>query len=306
LRGLFLERDATAYAKLKEFADKVSDVQVETRNSELAEAINDVLDFVKRGGDSSFPFFFIDPTGWTGFEMNTIAPLLRQRPGEVFINFMTDFIRRFIDHPHELTREQFAMLFGSEDIKDRIQALADPQAREDLLFTTYAANVRETGQFEYTCAAIILYPDIDRRFFHLIYATRNRKGVKVFKDVEQRAMHLQEQTRAQAKQRKRVQKSRGQLELFAAEDMPHSNPLEDLRQRYLNQARQVVLARLQVGEPVQYEDVWDLALAFPLVWDCDVKDWITTWKAEGRLRIEGMGSRERVPKIGANHLLVWT
>ncbi len=302
---MFLERDAAAYARLKEFADKVSDVQVETRNSELAGAIGDVLDFVRRGGQSSFPFFFIDPTGWKGFEMNLIAPLLRQRPGEVLINFMTNYIRRFIDHPQQPTREQFAMLFGSADVKDRIQALADAQDREDALFTTYAENVKKTGQFDHACAAIILYPDTDRRFFHLIYATRNRKGVEVFKKVEQRAMQLQEQTRAQAKQRRRLKRSQGQLELFAAEDMPHSNPLGDLRRRYLEQARQVVLNRLSAGAAVPYETVWDLALSFPLVWDCDVKDWIDSWKDEGRLRVEGMRPREKVPKIGAHHSLVW-
>jgi three-Cys-motif partner protein len=303
---MFLERDAAAYAKLKEFADKVDDVDVETRNSDLAGAIGDVLDFVQRGGESSFPFFFIDPTGWTGFEMNLIAPLLRQRPGEVLINFMTDYIRRFIDHPQQQTREQFEKLFGSADVKDRIQALADPQAREDALFSAYAENVRRTGKFDYTCAAIILYPDIDRRFFHLIYATRDRKGVEVFKEVEQRAMELQDHTRAEAKQRKRVEKSKGQLELFAAEDMSQSNPIGDLRKRYLEQARQAVVFRLQAGEPVRYEDIWDLALAFPLVWECDVKDWVKEWRAGGLLRIEGMGPRERVPKVGAKHSLVWT
>ncbi|HJT78372.1 MAG TPA: three-Cys-motif partner protein TcmP, partial [Gemmataceae bacterium] len=57
LRALFLERDPASYAKLREFADGVKDVTVETRNSELAGAVGDVLDFVKRGGRSSFPFF---------------------------------------------------------------------------------------------------------------------------------------------------------------------------------------------------------------------------------------------------------
>jgi three-Cys-motif partner protein len=305
LRAMFLERDVDAYAKLKEFADKISDLDVETRNSELAAAIDYVVDFVRRGGESSFPFFFIDPTGWKGFEMNLIAPLLRERPGEVLINFMTDYIRRFIDHPQQQTREQFRMLFGAEDVKERIQALADPQEREDALFTSYAANVRQTGGFDYACSAIILYPDIDRRYFHLIYATRNRKGVEVFKSVEQRAMELQEHARAEAKQRKRVKRSQGQLELFPAEDMPHSNPLSDLRRRYLEKAQQAVRACLASHGSVRYEGIWDLALSVPLVWDCDLKDWIRNWRAEGRLRIEGMGPRERVPKLGENHILAW-
>src|SRR5262249_20449761 len=62
LRCLFLEKNPASYARLKEFADKVADVAVETRNCELASAIDEVITFVRQGGSSSFPFIFIDPT----------------------------------------------------------------------------------------------------------------------------------------------------------------------------------------------------------------------------------------------------
>src|SRR5262245_52733869 len=154
IRCMFLEKQPGPYARLAEYARQVQDAEVRTRNDELAGSIDEILRFVKQGGRGTFPFFFIDPTGWTGFEMNLIAPLLRQRPGEVLINFMTDYIRRFIDHPQQQTREQFAALFGAADVKDRIQALADPLEREEALFRSYAENVQQTGQFTHTCAAI--------------------------------------------------------------------------------------------------------------------------------------------------------
>src|SRR5262249_56781332 len=136
--------------------------------------IGDVLAFVRQGGPSSFPFLFIDPTGWKGFEMELIAPLLQLRPGEVLITFMTDFIRRFIDHPDQQTREQFVALFGS-DVKDRVQELAAPQDREDALITSYAENVQRVGGFPFTWGTIVLYPGVDRPFFPRIYRTRSRK-----------------------------------------------------------------------------------------------------------------------------------
>ena len=83
LRCMFLERDAEAFAKLKEFTDKATNVTIETLNRELGDAIGEILDFVRRGASASFPFFFIDPTGWTGLDMALIAPLLKCRPGEV-------------------------------------------------------------------------------------------------------------------------------------------------------------------------------------------------------------------------------
>lgn len=302
IRCMFLEKQLTAYRRLDEFARQVNDAEVQTKNDELAGSVDDVLRFVHRG-HGTFPFFFIDPTGWTGFEMKLIAPLLQQRPGEVLINFMTDYIRRFIDHPQQQTRQQFAALFGSETVKDYLQTLADPQDREDALFARYADTVRNTGNFAHSCAAIVFYPEIDRRFFHLIYATRHRRGVEVFKEVEQKAMEVQEQTRAEAKQRKRVKKTQ-QRELFAANELPQLRSIDGLRSRYLAQARRKVLELLQTKHRVPFEEVWDLALSSPLVWDCDVKEWIKEWQHEGSLRIDGMKSRQRVPKLDEGNVLV--
>lgn len=304
IRCMFLEKDPAAYTRLHEFAREIRDAEVQTRNEKLVDSIADILQFVRRGGSDTFPFFFIDPTGWTGFEMNLISPLLQCRPGEVLINFMTDHIRRFIDHPQQQTREQFAALFGSADVRDRLQALSDPQEREDALFTTYAETVRKVGDFIYSCAAIVFYPEIDRRYFHLIYATRNRRGVEVFKEVEKGAMEVQVQTRAEAKQRQRVRKTQ-QRELFSAQEIPQSRPIDDLRSHYQAQARQKVLDLLQAKPRVAYEAVWDLALSSPLVWESDLKEWIHEWRDSGSLSIDGMKPRQRVPKLGENNFLLW-
>ncbi len=141
MRCLFLDKDAAAFARLERFAGTDSDLSVQTLNRDLADAVPDILRFVDQGGNNSFPFFFIDPTGWTGFGTRQIAPLLRWQPGEVHINFMTDFIRRFIDHPDQQTAEQFVDLFGSASVRDRIRDRADPQDREETLLGEYAAKV---------------------------------------------------------------------------------------------------------------------------------------------------------------------
>src|SRR5262245_13857017 len=123
LRCLFLEKNPSAYAKLKEFADNAKNALVETRNCELRDAINDIVTFVRKGGARSFPFIFIDPTGWTGFAMDEMAPLLLLDPGETLINFMTGHILRFIESPDEVTRESFIKLFGSTSFKEKLKGL---------------------------------------------------------------------------------------------------------------------------------------------------------------------------------------
>ena len=81
LRCFFIEKDVKAFQLLRAFADRTEDAQIETRNSELENAIGPIVRFVRAGGRGAFPFIFVDPTGWTGFGMKTIAPLLRLEPG---------------------------------------------------------------------------------------------------------------------------------------------------------------------------------------------------------------------------------
>ena len=57
-------------------------------------------------------------------------------------------------------------------------------------------------------------------------------------------------------------------------------------------------------ERIPYDRVWEMALAFPLVWESDLKEWIRSWHKESKLSIEG-ASKSRVPKYGERHVLVW-
>ncbi|HMU54605.1 MAG TPA: three-Cys-motif partner protein TcmP [Nitrospira sp.] len=120
LRCFFLEKTPSAYKRLKHFTDNITDVAIETKNKKLEDSVQDILDFVRDGGPNSFPFIFIDPTGWSGFAMETITPLLRLNPAEMLINFMTEHIRRFIESPQKQTQESFVKLFGSSQFKRQI------------------------------------------------------------------------------------------------------------------------------------------------------------------------------------------
>lgn len=301
LRCFFIEKDPGAFARLKQFADTVSDASVETRNSELAEAIPDIVRFVRHGGTKAFPFIFIDPTGWSGFAMASIQPLLRFDPGEVLINFMTGHIKRFVESPQQETQESFEALFGSADFQRRVQGLSR-QDREDALIAAYAENVKRAGGFRHVCSAVVLHPEIDRTHFHLIYATRSPKGVEVFKEVEKRAMSVMEQERAEAQKRRRVRSS-GQNELFEAKVLHRSSHYESLRERYLGRARVLVMDLIKIRKTVLYDDVWELALTVPLVWESDLKQWLRDWR--GDVRTEGMQPGQRVPKRDVGNRLVW-
>lgn len=303
LRCFFLEKNRAAYAKLKAFTGTVTDAEIDPRNATLEESIPEIVQFVKRGGIKNFPFIFIDPTGWTGFAMDTIAPLLQLNPGELLINFMTGHIRRFLESPQEETQDSFRRLFGSVDFRAKVQGLAQ-QDREDAAVEEYARNVKRTGEFMYCCTAIVLHPEINRTHFNLIYATRNPKGVEVFKQAEKKAMEVQETARAEAHRRRRETRT-GQLDLLGSHELHDPSYYNSLRERYLAKSRNVVLNALKERQRLPYDEAWTLALSEPMAWESDLKEWIEEWKQEGRLEITGMQPRQRVPHRGEENYLVW-
>jgi three-Cys-motif partner protein len=301
LRCLFLEKDPAAFARLKSFAEGITDVEILPLNLQLEEAIADIVDFLKKGGSNSFPFVFIDPTGWTGFAMDVIEPLLQFNPGEVLINFMTGDIRRFATSPQQQTEQSFLRLFGSKDFKKTVEGLSGLD-REDALVTEYRHIVAARGAFKFTCSAIVLHPEFDRTRFHLIYATRHPKGVKVFKDAEKAAMQ-------------QMQKIRGDLQERKHEDDPQRTLLADmwrdpsyfdsLRARYTQKAKVAILALLEANHSLPYDDAWEITMSFPLTWESDLRGWLDDWLSDKRLIINRMLPRQRVPQYGKGNLLIW-
>jgi three-Cys-motif partner protein len=306
LRCFFLEKTPSAYQRLKVFTDTIDDVKIETKNKKLENAIQDILKFVHEGGYKSFPFIFIDPTGWSGFAMETITPLLQLNPAEVLINFMTEHIRRFIESPQTQTQQSFVKLFGSGRFKDKLMGLEEKD-REDALVTAYIESVKRVGSFSYTSSAIVLHPTRDRTHFHLIYATRDPKGIEVFKDAEKRAMPIMEQTRDEAQKRAREERT-GQKELGLFSNAIPQDPsayFRSLRERYLSRAKAAVQHIAQTKRQLDYDEVWSLAMTFPLTWEGDLKDWLTHWKSTGRLELRGLKENQRVPQRGKNIRIVW-
>lgn len=292
LRCFFLEKDPKAYQALKRFADGVKEAEIQTQNIELESAVNDIVRFASVQRDQAFTFTFIDPSGWSGFAMSKIAPLLKIEPGEVLINFMTEHIRRFLDSPHQQTQQSFEDLFGSGDYRKRLAGLSQ-QEREDEAIALYSENVRRVGNFPYVSAAVVLHRQTDRKYFHLIYATRNPRGIEVFKQAEKSAMAVMEQARAAAQTRKR-ERATGQMEL----PMPGGlgtvgEYYKSLRSRYLTRSKAALQVFLRSQRRVPYDDAWAKALSFPLVWESDLKNWIRDW-CKDMLSIQVMSKGQRV------------
>ena len=300
LRCFFIEKDPAAYARLKEFCDKQTGVEIETFNGELESSVGAIVNFVRAGKGKNIPFIFVDPTGWTGFGMKAITPLLQLSPGEVLINFMTSHIRRFIEH--EQSAEGFNDLFGLTDVPSMIEGLSG-EDRDETLVKLYSENVARTGQFSFSMPAIVLEPNENRTHFHLIYCTRNPKGIEVFKNTEKSAMEQMEKARAAAYQRKR--EGAGQTFFFADEEMHNPAHYDSLRERYMSKAHRSIETLLRSRRTVPYDDAWLETMRFQLTWESDLKVWISEWQKAGKLALTGLRGKERVPKRDVGVMLNW-
>ncbi|MBK8265287.1 MAG: three-Cys-motif partner protein TcmP [Nannocystis sp.] len=302
VRGFFVERDPEAFSRLQSLLSSFKTATTEPYEGRFEDHLEEARRFAERG-PNAFAFIFIDPTGWTGYPLGQITPLLQVKPCEVMINFMTKDIVRFVDDESSTARDSFIALFGDDTHREEWRALTG-DAREDKIVEAYCARLGVAGGFNHVGATIVLHPQQDRTHYHLVYATRSLHGLIAFRDSERKAFGAQHEVRAGARQRSRIDRNH-QTELFTAPVM--ETPYMDLlRERYQSRARAAVEATLEEARgEVPFDDIIGVALAFPLTSLSDLKSWLEDLKKQGRVTFVGQGAKERALKEGSKHRLSW-
>jgi three-Cys-motif partner protein len=298
IRCVFVEKDDEAYRQLEKYAHtKADEAEILTIHGEFEKAVPQILEFIKQGGDT-FPFILIDPTGSSGFAMKAIAPLLSLKPGEVLINFMLEFIRRYIEQ--EGLRNALTQLYGTDKYHEDLASLSGID-RDDAITDKYCKCLESFCNYTHVLRASVMHPDQDRLYFQLIYATRDPKGVEVFKETESKAMKVQEDLRAQEEKAKKTKG--GQSTFLDYEDPPVSSFYNRLRDRYIDQSNKQVLKMLCEQASVSYDQLWLVALKRPLVWKSDLDGWLKHWLSEKKIEWLGRKPSERSFKRNSGHVI---
>ena len=294
IRCLFIEKDPQSFASLEDAVSDLSGLDVKPLQGEFEALIPEILRFI----GSSFSLVFIDPTGWTGFGLRKIEPILKHRPGEVLVNFMFDHINRFLDHPGHGIKSSFDELFGGSGWNSAVNSSA---GRETAIVEHYCARMRALGHFAHVTHTRILKPVSERSYFYLIYGTRHVKGLIEFRGIEKKTVEKQEQVRLTAKQTKRLERTR-QVEMFAPAALAGAASYEQERNAQLAVATEDLLRLLHNKQRTSYEDALATLLERPYVWESDVKALVQDLRQAGKLEIQGLKPQERTPKRG--HILV--
>lgn len=299
IRAFFVSRDAEGVSQLATLRDLFPDADVVVVESEFENALDRARRFLREGANP-FGFIFIDNTGWTGFGLHAITPLLRAGRNEVLINFMTDYIRRFANEDDASYASSIDRLYGDAACRDEWRGLTGVE-REDQMLATYCRCVRNAGGYRHCISTVILKPTEDRTYFHLVYGTNSDEGLVTFRDVEKRGIEFQRRERAEAKQRKRVAKT-GVRELFAATASAPPRSYEDsLRERYLACAYRLLDALLAARQVVAWDELVLAALQVPMVHEGHVKEWLQSRLERNDVVVEGLSERDRVPKRKQGH-----
>jgi three-Cys-motif partner protein len=293
---LLIEKNTNAFAKLEAFAKQIDSraLPVCARNWDFTERIVEIVRNCSNPG--TFPFIFIDPKGWQLAGISKIRPLLELNPGEVLINLMSSFISRFIKD----NKTDFSDLLGADFPLLRTLSGAE---LESAIIDKYCELVKRVGAFDYVCALPVMNPDMDSFNFHLIYATRHRKGVEVFKAVEKRTEKETHIIRAELQQKDRQSKT-GNLELFTADVQYRENCYQRLARANNERAHEAVRALIETTSRVSYDACWGAALQFSAVYEPHLRGWIESWERDGIVTVEGKQPKARVLQVGKGIRLV--
>ncbi len=304
----FVEKDKEAFKKLEAFTASYPNLQIELRNDYLENVYEDIVEFIK-SQNNGVPFFFIDPTGWTGFPMKTLQLLLNFKNIDVLINFMSIHLQRFLTHPNKENERSVSELFGDENFLEKIYSKEEnissyaTTKREEAAVELYLENLARKCDFPIVSRSLVLQPEKDQVYFNLVYATKNIKGLDVFKDAERLSMTETEKTRVRYVQARKHNPDESYL--FGMEEFEPSmtDHYTTLRENYISKSKHDLTILLNSETVISFDKIIIETLKYPLVWKKDVIDWLQTLNKGNNKKIEflGLKENERTPKILKKH-----
>jgi three-Cys-motif partner protein len=107
IRAIFVEKSKTAFTTLQQV---LQEHRGEIKTTALQGTFEENIGRILEQAGPKFTFFFVDPTGWTGFAMDNLRPILRRAKGEVMINFMYDPINRFLNFQSAANEKSLVLL----------------------------------------------------------------------------------------------------------------------------------------------------------------------------------------------------
>ncbi len=298
-RCFFVEENAKAYQQLKDAVmahdDPANGFRVATFQGQFESAVPAIMNFV----GNSFALTFIDPTGWTDYGFEKIAPILTHHPGEVLVNYMFDHINRFAGWDDPKNSASFNDILGGRDWKQRLDTSLPIGAAVEKLFCN---QFRVAGGFNYVLSTRIAKL-ADRPHFSIAYGTRSPAGLEAFREIEYVALRDHDRRRSQAKMVIFEQKT-GQQDMFATGGLTFPDPINTLVAAQHQQAKAWLVAHLKESPKApRFSEVWQTILPAFVLRVTDVKDICVELAKDGIIRTPWRNEIPRKHKPSDHHMI---
>jgi len=289
IRCFFSESDPAAYRQLESVVrahHRPDDgFEIATFFGKFEDSVPQIRAFI----GNSFPLIFIDPTGWTGYPFDKIGPLFQRGKCEVIINFMYGFISRFLNHPDEKIITSLDPILGGPGWQSRLPSGMSPGAAVEQLFRT---TLQSAGAFSHVVSTRIDKSTEDRPHFFLAYATKDRSGLKAFREIEYTALREHARNRSNARERKREDRTQS-ADLFAGfEANVQEASIDAIVEQQKSEARSYLFDLLASG-PMRFGIVVDTLLHRFILRETNVKDICVEMSRSGEIaNTWGTGNRK--------------
>lgn len=181
---IFIEADEKRYEHLKTVLasrQRPSNAQYTTIYGSFDETLSSLLDSLEKEGRRLTPTFaFIDPFGYSHTPMSTISRLMKNEKCEVLINFMHDFINRFLAFENEANEAHYDRLFGTGSWRMIIEQQLTPRDRERQLHDLYQRQLQTTGGAKYA-RSFRMVNDRNHTEYYLFFGTNSLLGLDKMK-----------------------------------------------------------------------------------------------------------------------------
>ena len=259
MTAYLVEKDDAAFAQLEQLATHYRDLNVHPIHGSFEANFERIVAALP---PRAFVFCLIDPKGMK-LDLRRLHPLIARKNSEVLINFMYDFISRFVEHPNEAIGANMKALLPHVDWEGLIQALkkaSTSDERERLIVNAFRACVKREGCFTFVPSLTVQKTFSDRTLYHLVFGTRSPIGLEVFRRSQVKALSAQAAIRSKAKDEKVTQRT-GQGSLWGGAEREASDFSTRQIEQGLRDGLTLAEAILRVTpDGVRWKDLWPRVL----------------------------------------------
>lgn len=188
IRFCFCERRPEAVGRLREYAKEHRGFEIHVFPGSFEDNLNGIAKTCRDG----FTFTFIDPTGWN-VRSEPVFAFLKALRGEFLLNFMAEHVNRHAGFSS--VAASFGRFLADPDWKDEFNALPAHLSNEERILILLKRKIRSSGAATYLPDISILKPRENRIKMRLVLGTHSRRGLEVFRDVQQKVELSEMQTR---------------------------------------------------------------------------------------------------------------